>query len=303
MSKRTLAILAAIGATVIYGINHTVAKGVMPMHVQPFGFIFLRVGGAAILFWLISILGPKQKIEKRDWGRLFVCSLLGMSINMLSFFKGLQLSTPINSAVLVTITPIIVVVISALFLREKITLNKGLGIAMGFVGALGLILFGAEIRQDAPNIPLGNSLFILNATAYGAYLVVVKKLIEKYHPFTLMKWLFSIAFIVNLPITLPEVLEIQWSTMPLWAYGSVAFVVIGTTFLTYLFNIFALTELKASSVGAFVYMQPLVGILFALLSHKDHLTLIKILAMAFVLVGVYLASKKPRRGIKHPEEA
>lgn len=303
MSKRTLAILAAIGATVIYGINHTVAKGVMPMHVQPFGFIFLRVGGAAILFWLISILGPKQKIEKRDWGRLFVCSLLGMSINMLSFFKGLQLSTPINSAVLVTITPIIVVVISALFLREKITLNKGLGIAMGFVGALGLILFGAEIRQDAPNIPLGNSLFILNATAYGAYLVVVKKLIEKYHPFTLMKWLFSIAFIVNLPITLPEVLEIQWSTMPLWAYGSVAFVVIGTTFLTYLFNIFALTELKASSVGAFMYMQPLVGILFALLSHKDHLTLIKILAMAFVLVGVYLASKKPRRGIKHPKEA
>ena len=303
MSKRTLAILAAIGATVIYGINHTVANGVMPMHVQPFGFIFLRVGGAAILFWLISILGPKQKIEKRDWGRLFICSLLGMSINMLSFFKGLQLSTPINSAVLVTITPIIVVMISALFLREKITLNKGLGIAMGFVGALGLILFGAEIRQDAPNIPLGNSLFILNATAYGAYLVVVKKLIEKYHPFTLMKWLFSMAFIINLPITLPEVLEIEWSTMPLWAYGSVAFVVIGTTFLTYLFNIFALTELKASSVGAFMYMQPLVGILFALLSHKDHLTLIKILAMAFVLVGVYLASKKPRRGIKHPKEA
>lgn len=290
--------MAAIGATVIYGINHTVAKGVMPMHVQPFGFIFLRVGGAALLFWVISFLGPKQKIEKRDWGRLFFCSLLGMSINMLSFFKGLQLSTPINSAVLVTITPIIVVIISALFLREKITLNKGLGIAMGFVGALGLILFGAEIRQDAPNIPLGNSLFILNATAYGAYLVVVKKLIEKYHPFTLMKWLFSIAFIINLPITLPEALEIEWSTMPLWAYGSVAFVVIGTTFLTYLFNIFALTQLKASSVGAFVYMQPLVGILFALFSGMDQLTLIKILAMAFVLIGVYLASKKPKQGFK-----
>lgn len=298
MSKRSLAIMAAIGATVIYGINHTVAKGVMPMHVQPFGFIFLRVGGAALLFWVISFLGPKQKIEKRDWGRLFFCSLLGMSINMLSFFKGLQLSTPINSAVLVTITPIIVVIISALFLREKITLNKGLGIAMGFVGALGLILFGAEIRQDAPNIPLGNSLFILNATAYGTYLVVVKKLIEKYHPFTLMKWLFSIAFIINLPITLPEALEIEWSTMPLWAYGSVAFVVIGTTFLTYLFNIFALTQLKASSVGAFVYMQPLVGILFALFSGMDQLTLIKILAMAFVLVGVYLASKKPKQGFK-----
>ncbi|NDV15290.1 EamA family transporter [Muricauda sp. TY007] len=294
MSKRTLAILAAIGATIIYGINHTLAKGVMPTHVKPFGFIFLRVGGAALLFWLISFFGPKEKIEKRDWGRMLVCALLGMSINMLSFFKGLQLSTPINSAVLVTITPIIVVVISALFLKEKITLNKGLGIFLGFVGAVGLILFGAEARQNAPNIPLGNFLFIINATSYGAYLVVVKKLIEKYHPFTLMKWLFTIGVVINLPLTLPEAMEIQWSAMPLWAYGSIAFVVIGTTFLTYLFNIFALTQLKASSVGAFVYMQPLVGILFALFAGKDELTLVKVAAMAFVLVGVYLASKKPK---------
>lgn len=295
MSKRTLAIFAAIGATVIYGINHTVAKGVMPMHVGPFGFIFLRVAGAAILFWLISLFGPKEKIEKRDWGRIFLCSILGMSINMLSFFKGLQLSTPINSAVLVTITPIIVVVLSALFLSERITLNKGLGIFLGFVGAVGLIMFGAEVRQDAPNIPLGNFLFVINATAYGSYLIVVKKLIERYHPFTMMKWLFTIALIVNLPITLPEVLEINWSTMPLWAYGSVAFVVIGTTFLTYLFNVFALTQLKASSVGAFVYVQPLVGILFALFSGKDHLSFIKVAAMVLVLTGVYLASQKPKK--------
>ncbi|MDF0707120.1 DMT family transporter [Flagellimonas okinawensis] len=295
MSKRTLAILAAIGATVIYGINHTVAKGVMPGHVKPFGFIFLRVAGAAILFWSISFLGPKERLEKRDWGRILICAILGMSINMLSFFKGLQLSTPINSAVLVTITPIIVVVISALFLKERITINKGLGVFLGFVGAVGLILFGAELRQDAPNIPLGNFLFIVNATSYGAYLVVVKKLIEKYHPFTLMKWLFTIAFLINLPITLPEVLEIEWSAMPIWAYASVAFVVIGTTFLTYLFNVFALTQLKASSVGAFVYMQPLVGILFALFTGKDELTLVKVAAMTFVLVGVYLASKKVKK--------
>ncbi|WP_318310740.1 DMT family transporter [Flagellimonas crocea] len=297
MSKRTLAILAAIGATVIYGINHTVAKGVMPMHVGPFGFIFLRVAGAAALFWLITLFGPKEKIEKRDWGRIFLCSIMGMSINMLSFFKGLQLSTPINSAVLVTITPIIVVVLSALFLSERITLNKGLGIFLGFVGAVGLIMFGAEVRQDAPNIPFGNFLFIINATAYGSYLILVKKLIQRYHPFTMMKWLFTIALVINLPITLPEVLEINWSAMPLWAYGSVAFVVIGTTFLTYLFNVFALTQLKASSVGAFVYVQPLVGILFALFTGKDHLSLIKITAMVFVLVGVYLASQKQKKGI------
>jgi len=294
MSKRTLAILAALGATAIYGINHTLAKGVMPTHVKPFGFIMLRVGGAAILFWAISFFGPKEKIEKKDWGRLLICAICGMSVNMLSFFKGLQLSTPINSAVLITITPIIVVVLSSFFLKEKITLNKSLGILMGFIGAVGLILFGAEIRQDAPNIPLGNFLFIVNATFYGTYLIVVKTLIEKYHPFTLMKWLFSLALIINIPITLPEFLEIEWSSMPLWAYGSIAFVVVGTTFLTYLFNVFALTQLKASTVGAFIYVQPLIGILFALTLGKDHLSLIKILATALVLAGVYLASMRPK---------
>ncbi|WP_127018846.1 DMT family transporter [Flagellimonas beolgyonensis] len=294
MSRRTLAILAAIGATTIYGINHTVAKGVMPNYVQPFGFILLRVSGATLLFWLISLFGPKEKIDKKDWIRIVVCALLGMVINMLSFFKGLQLSTPINSAVLVTITPIFVVVLSAFFLKERITLNKGLGVFLGFVGAIGLILFGAEVRQDAPNIPLGNFLFVINATAYGAYLIVVKKLIEKYHPFTLMKWLFTIALIINLPITLPDVLAMDWASIPLWAYGSIAFVIIGTTFLTYLFNVFALTQLKASTIGAFMYMQPLVGILFALSTGKDHLTITKIVATLFVLVGVYLASKKPK---------
>lgn len=294
MSKRTLAILAALGATSIYGINHTIAKGVMPTYVGSFGFIFLRVTGATLLFWLISFWGPKEKIEKKDWLRILVCSILGMVINMLSFFKGLQLSTPINSSVLITISPIIVVIMSAFLLKERITLNKGLGVFLGFVGAIGLIMFGAEVRQDAPNIPLGNFLFVVNATSYGAYLIVVKKLIEKYHPFTLMKWLFTIAVIINLPLTWHEVVEIEWSTIPLWALGSIAFVVIGTTFLTYLFNAYALMQVKASTIGAFMYVQPLVGIIFAILTGKDNLTLIKVVATSFVLIGVYLASKKPK---------
>ncbi|BFP41459.1 DMT family transporter [Flavobacteriaceae bacterium GF1] len=294
MSKRNLAFLAAIGATIIYGINHTIAKGVMPTYVTPFAFIFLRVVGAAILFWGISFLGPKERIAHKDWLRMVVAALLGMVINMLSFFKGLELSTPINSAVLITISPIIVVVLSAVFLEERITKNKGFGIALGFIGALMLVLFGAEIRKDAPNIPLGNSLFILNSLAYAGYLIVAKKLVEKYHPFTLMRWLFTIAVIINFPVTFSDFLEIEWATMPLWAYGVIAFVVVGTTFCTYLFNIFAMTELRASTIGAFIYVQPLFGILFALLTGKDTLTLVKILAASLVLLGVYLASRKVR---------
>ena len=296
MSRRTLAILAALGATTIYGINHTIAKGVMPTYVKPFGFIFLRLFGASLLFWGISFFGPKEKLERRDWGRLLVCAFFGMGINMLSFFKGLDLSTPINSAVLITITPILVVILSALFIKEKITLRRGMGVFLGLIGALALILFGAEIRQDATNIPLGNLLFIVNATSYGLYLILVKKLLEKYHPFTLMKWMFGIGFFITLPITYSEFTEIQWSQLPIEAIGAIAFVIIGTTFLTYLFNVFALTQLKASTVGVFMYLQPLIGIIFAIVAGKDHLTLVKFFAIVLVLIGVYLVSKKVRPG-------
>lgn len=294
MNNRTLALLAALIATIIYGINHTIAKDVMPTYVQPFGFIFLRVTGAALLFWCIAPFAPKQKIEGKDWGRIIICAIMGMVINMLAFFKGLQLSTPINSAVLVTITPIIVVILSALFIKEKITLQKGIGVLLGLAGALALILFGAEIRSDAPNIPLGNFLFVVNATFYGSYLILVKKLISKYHPFVLLKCLFTVGVLVNFPITFSEVSEIEWTVLPMDAIGAIIFVVLGTTFSTYLLNAFALTQLKASTIGAFVYIQPLVGVLFALFTGKDHITTIKLLAMALVLTGVYLASKRAK---------
>ncbi|NER10175.1 Permease of the drug/metabolite transporter (DMT) superfamily [Muriicola jejuensis] len=293
MSNRTLALFAALGATTIYGLNHTIAKGVMPLYVKPFGFIMIRVLGATALFWALSFVGPRERIEKKDWGRLVLCSLFGMAINMLAFFKGLDLSTPINSSVLVTTTPIIVVVLSALLIKEKIRLVKGLGIVIGLVGALGLIFYGEEIRQDAPNIPLGNLLFLVNSLFFGLYLILAKKLVEKYHPFTLMKWLFLIGIFLNAPLALPEFLEISWGTLPWEAVWKIGFVVLGTTFCTYLFNAFALTQLKASTVSAFVYVQPLVGIVFAVLSGKDQLSPVKVTAALLVCLGVYLVSKKP----------
>lgn len=292
MSKRNLAFLAALGAVSIYGLNHTIAKGIMPHYVGPYGFIFLRLSGATILFWGVSFYGPKERLEKQDRGKVLVCALFGMAINMLAFFKGLALSTPINSAVLITITPILVVVLSAILIKEKITLKKGLGVVLGLTGALGLILYGAEIRTDATNIPLGNLLLMVNASSYGLYLILVKSLLKKYHPFTLMKWMFAIGFLITLPITYPEFSTIEWRTMPINALGVIAFVIIGTTFLTYLFNIFALTQLKASTLSVFIYLEPLIGIIFALTLGKDHLNPIKIAAIVLVLTGVYLVTKK-----------
>ncbi len=185
-------------------------------------------------------------------------------------------------------------ILSAIVIKERIVGRKVLGIGIGLIGALGLILFGSEIRQDAPNIPLGNFLILANSVFYGSYLIVAKTLIVKYHPFTFMKWLFTLGILICLPFGYQEFREIVWVELPLEAIWRIAFVIIGTTFCTYLFNIFALTQLKASTLSAFVYVQPLIGISYAIGTGQDRLTTVKIIAACLVLLGVYLSSKKPK---------
>ena len=294
MKKRHLALLAAFAASFIYGVNHTLAKDIMPTYIQAYGFIMLRVLGAAILFWITSLFFPREKVNRTDWWRFILCAIFGMTLNMLMFFKGLQLSTPINSSVIITLSPVMLLVLSAIFLREKITWLKGTGIAIGLLGALVLILFGAKLQENAPNIPLGNTLFIVNALAYSIYLILVKPLTSKYASITLMKWFFLIAVFTNAPVALPQFLEVQWTSLPLSVIGVMIFVVVGTTYLTYLFNVFALRQLRPSTIGAFIYLQPLIATLVAIILGADQLTLVRMLAATLIFVGVYLSTKRKK---------
>ena len=293
MKSRALALLAAFGATAIYGMNHTIAKVVMPHYIAPFGFIMLRVVGACILFWLVSFFIPKETIERKDFLRIAFTALFGMCINMLMFFKGLQLSTPINSGVIVTLTPIIILILSAFFLKEKLTQLKFLGIVLGFIGALLLILYGSSTKVvNAPDISLGNTMLLINAVSFGAYLVMVKPLTKKYSTVTLMKWMFLLGVIYTFPFTITEFIEVSWKTLPFEAIWRIGFVVVGTTFLTYMFNVYALKTLPATTIGAFTYLQPIITIVYAVITGNDILDGVKILACLLVFLGVYLVSKK-----------
>lgn len=293
MKNTTLGFLAALGATVIYGLNHTIAKNVMPVYISPFGFILLRVLGATILFWLASIFVKHERIERKDWPRLIACSFLGMVINMLAFFKGLELSTPVNSSVIITISPIIVFIFSAILLKEKIKLIRSTGILFGFVGALILVLYTAKTGLNAPNIPLGNILFIVNSFAYGLYLVLVKPLIEKYNIINLLKWLFLLAIFMNFPVTIVEFSSVDWMNLPIKeAILPMVFVVVGTTFCTYLFNAYALRTLSPSTVSSFIYLQPIVGIIYAVSTKSDSLSLVSVIGMILIFIGIYLVTKK-----------
>ena len=290
MNKRYLALIAAFLATSIYGINHTVAKEVMPIYIGSSGFIMLRLLGATLIFWIISLFTPNEKIEKRDFFKILLASVLGMCINMLAFFRGLELSTPINSGIIITLSPVLVLILSYFFLKEKVTVKKIIGILIGFSGAVFLILNSSKTGINAPNIPLGNSFFLLNASAYAGYLIVIKPLTSKYNIFTLMKWLFLIGLVLSTPITFNQFVEVNWTELPWFAIWRMAYVVIGTTFLTYLFNIYALKTLSPTTVGSFIYLQPIITIGFALITGNDVLDTTKMFSCLLVFIGIYLVS-------------
>ena len=292
MNSRLLALLSAGGATLIYGLNHTIAKEVMPDHVGAFAFIFIRTAGASILFWFASLFVPFEKIDKKDYLKFFTTALLGMSLNMLSFFKGLELSTPVNSGIFATTNPIIILCLSYFFLKEKIGLKKFIGIILGFIGALILVLQGTENSLRAPNVLLGNFLFLLNSIFFSSFIIMVKPLTQKYSTITIMKWLFFMGFFMTLPVTSKEFSKINWGNLPFDAVWRIIFVVLGTTFLTYVLNLFALKKLQASTVGAFAYAQPIIAISFAIITGNDYISLGRGLACLTIIVGVYLVSQK-----------
>ncbi len=300
MSKRTLALIAATLVAFFYAVNFSVAKSVMPHYVQPFGFIVFRVTGAAILFWAIGFLGPKEKIRKEHYIHIVLGAFFGMAFNMLSFFYGLNLTTPINASVIMISSPMITLLLATLFFKEKLSLVRILGLIIGFAGTLLIILYGKGDSSRAPNPALGNFFMFFNALFFSGYLIVAKKMTQYYHPFTFIKWMYTIGIIVVLPFGLGQVMQMDFQELPMSAYLSISYVVVFVTFGTYLLNIFAIKILKPTTVAAFIYIQPFLATLIAVVGGTDKMDFVKILAAIFIFSGIYLISKKPKhtRSIK-----
>jgi len=263
----------------------------MPTFVKPYGFILLRVLGATVLFWLVSFFGPKEKIQTSDFPRIIAAALFGVALNMLTFFKGLSYTSPISGAVIMVTTPIIVLILSSILTKERMELRKITGILLGLFGTGFLILYGQSMG-NATNAPLGNFLVFVNAVSYGFYLIIVKKLMDKYNAFTFVKWIYTFGLLMVIPFGWSEYQEIQWQTIPSMILWEIGFVVVFTTFMTYLLNLVSMRELKPTTVAVFIYLQPLFATVFAMSLGKDQLTVVKVISAILIFVGVFLVTKK-----------
>jgi drug/metabolite transporter (DMT)-like permease len=286
--------LALLGANTIYGLNYVIAKGIMPDYLMPKAIIFLRVSVTVLVFGILHFVLPSEKVEKRDLFKLAVCAVFGVAINQILFFEGLNLSTPINASIIITVIPVLILIFSHYILKEKITTIKVVGIMLGAAGAL-LVILSAGSGDFRSGTMLGNLLIFLNALSWALYLVLIKPLMEKYDSITIMKWVFFFGLIIIFPFTFTSFTASSFISIPFKIWMSVSFVVFGATIIAYFLNNYSLKTVSPNVNGIYIYLQPLIASVVAILFGKDQLTVIKTIAAVLIMAGVYFVTRRPKR--------
>ncbi|MFI5148117.1 MAG: DMT family transporter [Bacteroidia bacterium] len=291
MKTNTRAHLFLLVANIIYAASYTIAKRVTGGPVHPFALVILRASGAVILFWLSDILFVKEKTERRDIPRFILLAVFGVALNQMLFLKGLDLTSPINASIMMITSPILVLIMAAIILREPVTFVKAAGVLLGFGGAL-MLMTGKAGGGSKGGSMIGDLCVFINALSWGIYLVLVKPMMMKYHTVTILRWVFLFGWIMVLPFGWSELKEVQWNLFSAADVGNLLFVIIATTFIAYLLNIYALKALSPAVVSTYIYLQPLLTTVIALWAGSDHLDLLKVGSAAMIFAGVYLVSRK-----------
>lgn len=294
LNKSQFGHIALLLAQVIYAMNYSIAKDLMPAFLQPFALVFMRIIGAAILFWILSLFTKKEKIAPEDMRKFLWLALFGVVINQVFFIWGLSLTKPINSAIIMISNPIMVFIFTLIVLKERITIPKFSGLILAISGAYIILRYRGNFELGSDTIA-GDLMTLVNSASWAIFVVMSKPLYAKYSTVTVMKWLFLIGSIYIIPIGSYDMLYTNWQSFTTDAWLATGFVIVATTFLAYLLNIYGLQQLSPNVVSMYIYLQPFLASLFAIALGKDKLDMTKILAGIFIILGLYLVTLKRKK--------
>lgn len=266
-------------------------KYVSPSLVGPYGLNIIRVGVSLLLFWLLWMMGKNIKagIKKEHLGRFLLCGLSGVAINQMLFIKGLTMTSTIHASLLMLCTPLLITLLAFWILKEKVTIVKIMGLTMGVGGAI-LLISSKEVSGTAS---LNGDIFIiLNAISYTFYFILVKPLMQAYSPLHVMRWVFTLGFIMILPFGWGQFAVIDWPGFEWSHIASLAFIVVCGTFLAYSFNLYGIRHLGAGITGSYIYTQPVLAAIVAMLFLNENFTWQKVIAAVLIFTGVFLVSRK-----------
>ncbi|MDO4165253.1 MAG: DMT family transporter [Bacteroides sp.] len=290
-----------LGANTMWGLMSPVSKFIMlGGAVSPFVVTDLRMGGAMVLFWIASFFQKPEHVNHKDMASLFVASLLGIVFNQGCFIFGVSLSSPGDASIITTSMPLWAMVLAAIILKEPITGKKVLGIAAGACGALLLILGSSQHVQQtasaAGDTAIWGDLLVLTAQfCYALYIVLYKDFVKKYSLITIMKWMFTYAFICTLPFSAGDLMQADWGSLHLLEIGGLAFIVVGATFISYMLVVVGQKNLRPTVAGMYNYIQPLVACIVAVCWGMDSFNLTKGIAVILIFGGVYLVTSSRSR--------
>lgn len=283
--------LALTTVAFIYGLNYIVAKDVMVQgYISSYGFIMLRILAGLIIFSIFHAIFIKEKLDKKDILYTGVCAVFGAAVNMLCFFEGLKHTSPIHASLIMVLTPVLILIISAIIIKEKVTTTKALGMILGLGGAA-LLISSSSSDSDKVASVYGDILVMFNAISYGLYLVLARRLYHKYNPITVLKWIFFFGVFLVAPFGGMDALSANYGSFPTSIWLSILYVLVLATSGAYLLNAYALSKVMPSTVGFYVYFQPLIATAAAILLGEDTIDAIKIGSAVLLFLGVYYVNK------------
>lgn len=276
--------------SLFYGINYSILKIVVPSYIGPFGLIVFRVVISTTIF-AIFFAFRKEKIDWRADGKsLLLCAITGVVVNQLVFYKGISLTSAVNASIIMTLTPVLVLIWSSLLIGERITRTKIMGVCLGLIGAV-IILYQPGAMENLGNWK-GDLLILMNGTSYACYLVLVKPLMKKYRPMTVVTYIFALGIPMVIPVGFSEATAVSFGELPAKVWWSMAYAIIMVTVVVYFLNAWTLVKVNPSVVGAFIYLQPVFATLTAILFFEEVFLVKHFVAAAFVFIGVWLVTKK-----------
>lgn len=263
---------------------------ISPEVIKPFALNVFRVGLSLILFWIVWLFGKTSAgIERKDVGRFLFCGVAGVAINQMFFIKGLTMTSTIHASLLILATPLLITVFAFWVLKEKLTLQKGIGLFLGIGGAV-LLIVNKESSSHATDYLLGDLFILINAISYAVYFILVKPLMQRYSPLHVIRWVFTFGFFFILPFGFTEVQEIQLTSFTMQHWIAFFSVVVTGTFLAYYFNAYGIQHLGAGITGSYIYTQPIFAVAIATVFLDEVLSIEKIIAGCAIFTGVFLVS-------------
>ncbi len=283
-SVTTGTVAALLFVQLLFGAFPVVAKLAFPSFGAG-GVSVLRIAGGAIFFQALRLLRREAPVPWREQPKFVLCAALGIASNQLLFLYGLERTSAMHAALLVTTVPIATMAASAILGRERLTTRRLFGMGVAGLGAA-LLITGRDLGGTATL--LGDAMVLANAAVYGIYLVLSRDILIRHGPLTAIAWFFT----WGLPMVLPVA---GWPAMAGHTreeWLAIAFIVGGPTIATYWLNLVALRRLPASVVALFIYVQPVITAVLAVPFLGERLTLWTLLTGAMSFVGVYVATRQ-----------